>query len=349
MLRNDNVQALHWADKTMSEIRAQQLEACEQRLMATPELGLFDEASRWDGQQWWQLSHDGQLLPHLPTYPTIEDLRQQVLSDLPVETALLSLQEQILAERLLVENGVTQLMEWEEYEAAESLVRRLWCTVCFVEGIALLLLQSPLRAPLQSAMKNKQTKRTRAVCSHVDHSTRAVLYMCGFVHASQPMGVLQQDLSKLFHSPIRVNVMIQRFLRASFRYAHTAQGEMMLLHPGYARPDQLLHNPPQDIMMPMDVSGADLIHAFEGILPEETAAHTAMAMQLSGSTRLGIFPQDAAEDLRILAKQGVPLSELQGVLASLLIVHPTPAMMDALFHLAVTTPRWRGIPAVQVN
>ena len=42
MLRETNVQRLHWADKTMSVIRQEQLEACEKRLSALPQMTVFD-------------------------------------------------------------------------------------------------------------------------------------------------------------------------------------------------------------------------------------------------------------------------------------------------------------------
>ena len=42
MLRKGNTRPFHWADKTMSVLRANQLEACEKDLAGLPSFSLFD-------------------------------------------------------------------------------------------------------------------------------------------------------------------------------------------------------------------------------------------------------------------------------------------------------------------
>ena len=42
MLRQTNTRSLHWADKTMSVLRADQLEACEKDLAGLPSRCLFE-------------------------------------------------------------------------------------------------------------------------------------------------------------------------------------------------------------------------------------------------------------------------------------------------------------------
>ena len=50
--------------------------------------------------------------------------------------------------------------------------------------------------------------------------------------------------------------------------------------------------------------------------------------------------EEAVEDLRMLAKQGVSLAEMNDVLASLLTVQPTMGMLSGVQQLYMMTPRW---------
>ena len=45
----------------------------------------------------------------------------------------------------------------------------------------------------------------------------------------------------------------------------------------------------------------------------------------------------------MLAKQGVSLSEMEAVMASMLTTLPTPRMKDALRQLYLCTPHWMGL------
>ena len=57
MLRQDNVHPYHWADKTMSVLRANQLEACEKDLAGLPCRCLFDtDCTDADAEAFYQMS-----------------------------------------------------------------------------------------------------------------------------------------------------------------------------------------------------------------------------------------------------------------------------------------------------
>ena len=60
----------------------------------------------------------------------------------------------------------------------------------------------------------------------------------------------------------------------------------------------------------------------------------------NGATRPELTPEGAAEDLLMLAKQGVSLQEMQEVLGSLLSIHPTAEMRQAVALVHAHTPRW---------
>jgi len=82
-----------------------------------------------------------------------------------------------------------------------------------------------------------------------------------------------------------------------------------------------------------------------GILPEEKPLHANMLAALSGLTRPEWDENDAAEDLRLLAKQGVTLAEMEEVLSSMVVVLPTPEMKIAVRQLYDCTPHWIGMNA----
>ena len=89
MLRETNVQRLHWADKTMSVIRQEQLEACDKRLLALPNVTVFDLTDELRTEEIWQCSYDAQEHPKLEKLHTRKELRAQVLGSLAAEAALL--------------------------------------------------------------------------------------------------------------------------------------------------------------------------------------------------------------------------------------------------------------------
>ena len=84
---------------------------------------------------------------------------------------------------------------------------------------------------------------------------------------------------------------------------------------------------------------------YPGILPEEEPLNDALCGALSGALRPEYELGEAAEDLRMLAKQGVSLREMENVMASMLAVLPTQAMKDALKRLYLCTPHWMGLRA----
>ena len=99
MQRESNVQTLNWADKTMSVLRLQQLEACEKRLSACLSFGLFSDCDDVRVEELWETSYEAGEQGVLTELHTTEGLQQRVLAQLPQEAALLSVEEHLLVER----------------------------------------------------------------------------------------------------------------------------------------------------------------------------------------------------------------------------------------------------------
>ena len=84
-------------------------------------------------------------------------------------------------------------------------------------------------------------------------------------------------------------------------------------------------------------------------LPEEVPLHERMCGVLRGALRPEFDLGEAAEDLRMLAKQGVSLHEMEEVMAAMLTVLPTQPMKDALKMLYQCTPHWMGMKTALVQ
>ena len=108
MLRQGNTHPYHWADKTMSVLRANQLEACEKDLAGLPCRCLFDtDCTDADAEAFYQMSFfpredrdSGRIILH-----TVEQLRVRVLSSFAPELALLSSEEHDLMVRMVLFGG----------------------------------------------------------------------------------------------------------------------------------------------------------------------------------------------------------------------------------------------------
>ncbi|MDD6050777.1 MAG: hypothetical protein PUC00_05835 [Clostridiales bacterium] len=338
MLRETNVQRLHWADKTMSVIRQEQLEACEKRLSALPRVTVFDLTSDIDVEEVWQCSYDAQEHPRMEKLHTRKELRAQVLGNLAAEAALLSVEEHHLLERLVTLGGTAELLDWEESSAAESLVRRLWCTITRDGVRTILHMPSALVTPLTLTLSSHAHQELREKLMHHDAVIRGLLYIGGLLHYEEPLYHLMTDVLK--DSYACDLTLALRYLRSAYDYTYDRQGDMLLLHPGLADPERLstMYTMPKEFAL--ELSDETMRGAVEGLLPEEEPLFDRLYGLLIGATRPELTPEGAAEDLLMLAKQGVPLSEMQEVLGTLLSVQPTAEMRRAVSLMHAQTPRW---------
>ncbi|MGN0970882.1 MAG: hypothetical protein ACI4OY_02930 [Aristaeellaceae bacterium] len=346
MLRESNIQPLTWADKTMSVLRARQLEACEERLSALPGFGLFSGCDESNVEALYAASHDAQEHPVPTRLHTAQSLRAQVLSRLPAEAALLTFEEHMLLERLLVLDGTCELMDWEETGAAESLVRRLWCTISREEERIFVHLPRELLVPLTLIVSSRAHEELREKLTRYDATIRALLYIGGLLHVQEPLHRLMEDVLKGTYA--QSLPLAQRFLRCEYDYTYDRRGDMLLLHPGLAEPERMLGQGERWAGI-SDMDEETLQGAMAGIFPEEQPLFEQMYGLIAGAVRPEITEEEAVEDLRMLAKQGVSLQEMNEVLASLLTVLPTPAMLDGVKQLYQRTPRWGTMHAAMVQ
>ena len=344
MLRETSaVHESDWIEKTMSELREKQFEACERRLSAYPSLGLFSPlATNTQAQTLLECSfyHNE---PGLTGLITLEELRQKVLDQLPVEALYLSHAESVLLERLLISKGHIASANWDEIDAAEALARRLWCNFTAVDDAWTLELPEALQEPLLLAFNNSMYTQAKAKLFRYDATIHGLLYIAGFLHSDQPLSFFMKDVMER-NDPLAQNI-AYRYMKATFEYIAGADREIILVHPGLADPNTLSDTMGFTGEITLTLNEETLAGGMSGILPEEEALHEAMRAALEGMLRPEWEAEEAAEDLRLLAKQGVALNKMNEVMGTMICVSPTPAMKIALKRLYDCTPHWIGMTA----
>ena len=346
MFRTSTCRVEHWSDKTMSVMREQQLEACQDRLYRCPAAGIFDELCEDEIQNLYRFSYYA--IEERRKVPCQRELREKVLRGVSLEACYLSPGEDNLVKRMLRGGGEAYLDDWDEISAAEALISRLWCTLQIVdEDYARLVIAPELIEPITQAMMSPRYNRIREQLFTFDATLRSLLYLSGFLHASVPL--TQFPLQKHTETDGVSSQLIGRYLRAAFDYTETPEGEMLLLHPGLADPEHLLSNlaklPPAEIQLTREM----MLGGMNGILPEEVASSEAMRGVLIGAVRPEYDEDEVLEDLRMMAKQGASIAEMREVLESMLCVLPTPRMLDTLRQLNQQTVRWLGMAPAVIN
>lgn len=328
-----------WCEMTMSMLREKQFEACEKRLSAHMGHSLFaPEATQLDAQA--LLSGSFEASSTTDELITLEELRSRVLARLSLEAVYVSTNEAQLLERLLQNDGLLLLDEYDDIGAAEALVRRLWCGVSTQDDNWLLTLPEALHAPILEAMNQKESKATRGRMFHFDATIHGLLYIAGLLPCIQPLDIFMREV---MHRTDSLALQVaKRYIQSTYEYMTDATGGLILLHPGLADPYRLFQQQTTELIT-LELSEELLVGGMNGLLPEEIPLHETMCGALNGALRPEYDLEEAAEDLRILAKQGVSLHEMESVMASMLAMLPNKRMKEALQQLYLCTPHWMGL------
>ena len=334
-----------WGEMTMSMMREKQFEACERRLFAYPSVGLFSqEATELDAMRLLSGSfekNNDQMLT------TLSELRQRVMFRLPLEAQDVSVGEMQLLERLLMNDGEILLGEWDDIGAAEALVRRLWCSFRADGEEWTLMLPKTLHESIMLAIHMPEMAAARERVFRFEATIHGLLYIAGLLHSAQPVDVFMREVMRQ-DDDLAMEVAL-RYLQSTFEYVTDANGDLILLHPGLADPYRMFQMQPVEGIFTLELSQEVIAGGMNGILPEEIPLHEMLCGALRGALRPEFDLGEAAEDLRMLAKQGVELHEMEEVMASMLSVLPTQPMKDALKMLYQCTPHWMGLKTALVQ
>ena len=353
MFRKGNTRAFHWADKTMSVLRADQLEACEKDLAGFPSFCLFDvSCTDLNVEQLYDLSwyaEEDRADHRKPSLHSVEELRIRVLSSFPAESALLSPEEHDILIRLVLCSGQMALPEWNDLIPARSLIRRLWCRGEWNNGTLVLHMPRQLCAAALIIMASEDHKTVREMVDQVLESTDDALYLVGIMQAFGPMARLESLLKETCARGC--THFIERLFRCVYDYVYSPDGRLMLIHPGLADPDRMIRQMSIMSASPFyqEMTGDTLAEASVSLMNLESPLYERMLASLNGAVRPELNPEDAVEDLIILAKQGVSFSDMKEVLSSMLVSVPTPDMLKSLESLSGQIPRWLLFPSSRVQ
>jgi len=348
MQRQCYTRSLHWADKTMSVMRADLLEACEKDLAGFPSHCLFDaDCGILEAEELYEMSFfaeedrktSGRSLR--PSLHTVEQLRNRVLHQFVQETALLSVEEHDLLIRMVLFGGKTPLTDWNELLPARGLVRRLWCRVEGLGENTVLLMPRQLCASALLLLAGEAHKKVRGIVEQVHESIENTLYLLGAAQAAGP----SHHLASLLKGTCAEDCpsLIDRFLLTGYDYVYDRSGSLLLIHPGLADPEKMMGMPAAEMNTEALSSASDSISGLESPLYDR------MLASLANVTRPEVTPEDAVEDLIILAKQEVPFSDMKEVLSTMLICQPTEEMLSALKDISDRVPRWLSLSTSRVQ
>lgn len=344
MLRMYTATEERWCEKTMSVLREQQREACQERLSHWPRKSVF---SPLYDDEYREILSRSYFMQEERGIPSREEICDTLLLRAPVEAMYLSPAEDALCKRMLTSPDRAAICEWEDISAAESLVKRLWCVLRIEDDTATISLGEPLCSALMEAMLSEDYQKARAALFSFDATLHGLLYLSGFLYAEVPKKHFIAD-----HMASQGGIadsLITRYLRAAFDYTQCVGGEILLVHPGLAEPERLFRSLSGIEVPESHLTREMMLGGMNGILPEEIASAEAMRGALTDAVRPEYDQEEALEDLRMMAKQGAAYSEMREVLESMLCVLPTPRMLSALKQLHMQAVRWIGMPSAVLN
>lgn len=328
----------------MTVLKERQLEAWENRLKTYPKGNIFlKDTSFLQAQILWEKSYEWSSGYHEKEMINIKAIQDMVLARLPREVHFLSSQEHMLLERLILQDGKTEIYDWEEAGAAESLVKRLWCSFEIEEDVVLLHLPQALHGPLAGSMDTKEHKVIRDNIFRFGATIHGLLYITGYLPVLEPLERFLTDVAEE-NDPLAKSMGI-RYFKASFDYVIDGAGEVILVHPGLAEVEPVMMQVGKTGLEVIELSPEMMVGAMNGILPEEISIHRKMVGTLFGKVRPEYDPVEVAHDLRLLAKQEVSIEDMKQVLQSTLAGYPTKAAIQALESLKTYTPSWYGLGA----
>ncbi|MBQ7887834.1 MAG: hypothetical protein IJ313_13225 [Clostridia bacterium] len=333
MFRQEEVFVGGWHEKT---IEAMQKRRFEQQIAQLPPLGagrlaeLSPKSLERKLEQCWQ---DVERKPMRAQQ--LSQIWKSVLSSIDIQADCLSKEEHELVERALILGGSVQIEDAQELEAARALSLRLWASVGKISGRPFLELETPVLEPVARALARAEHEEARQRLDGFHAWLTGTLYRIGAIDDRQPQQMLLSDILPQTAEREQLIQLSRRYLWASYDCVDYSGG-VMLVHSALADPHHL-------IAVGRRRLGAFLPPRAEypvDILPEEIPLQRDLERAIRGALRDEYRSEDVARSLRFLCKQGAPLSALEDVLQSTLIVYVSTGMRGALSNMYYSMPKW---------
>ena len=332
-----------WSDRVHSVLVDEQLDLCRDRLLCCSERSVFDSLSPLEQQNLFARSYyasEGRR-------PPLEALREHVLKNAEEETQYLSFGEDALVKRMLIHGGELYLDDPDQLPYAESLIRRLFCTIRFDDEEEARLRLCPQIAEKAAAAYTLGRVSTREILFRVEAMVHSIIYLYGFVYADSLSGQLIREINaKQGHiSP----TFLTRFLKASFLYTYNREGRLFLPHPGLWDPERVLDEKNALDGSLWRVSFEMMLGGMNGMLAEEKPAVLCMADALRNALQPEADLDETLTDLRIIAKQGATFADMRSVLDERLCVAPNDRILGALRRMQAEMVPWTGSVKAVLN
>lgn len=339
MKRYIDFQSESWPDRTDGRMQAARLQACLEGLGThEPCAGVINA---WPIDMLTDLIAEGWVSVHQAPSDLLlrRAARRQVMTSLSDDLDCLSPMEHTLVERMLIGEGRVFLETVSEFEAAYTLRMRLWCDVGVYEERPCARLDDGLLTVLPELLMRAEHVERRSRVFIFDGMMHGLLYLTGFLDDRLPRRRFIEEVLDMAESPETLRL-ARNYLEASFDCISIA-GCNLLLHEALAAPEALVGALAANgaFQMPA-VTAGQLMGSMNGLLPEEMPADEKMRLALGGALRPEYDEEEAANDLRMLIKQGAPMEVLRSVMAEMICVLPTAHMENALLEMSAKTPRW---------
>lgn len=339
MKRYIDFQNESWQDRTEGRMQAARWEACLDGIGTEPPCAGVIDTAPVDLLE--ELINEGWVdVPHAPSVMLLRRAaRHAVMESLADDLDCLAPHEHTLVERMLIGDGRVFLETVSEFEAAYTLRLRLWCDIGVYQERPCARLDEKLMRKLLALLMRKEHAQRRSLIFVFDGMIHGLLYLTGFLDDQPPRRRFVQEVLQAHETPKTLRL-ARNYIEASFD-CYTMAGCNLLLHKSVATPESLVSAlaSQRAFQMPSVTSG-QLIGSMNGLLPEEAPADERLKLALKGTLRPEYEPEEAANDLRMLVKQGATLSVLRDVVTGMLCVLPTKHIDDALQVLSLQTPRW---------
>ena len=334
MFRQEEAFVGGWQDKT---IEAMQRRRFEQMVAQLPPLGSTRLENLSAGAFERRLEQCWQDVPRKPMRAQQEsEVWRTVLRSIEQQADCLSQEEHALVERALILGGCAQIEDTLELEAARALSLRLWANVGMVSGKPYVELVRPIVQPVARAFAREEHEEVRRRFEAFHGFMASTLYRVGAMDDRQPQQLILREVLGVTDGSELSLQLARRYLWASYDCVDYSDG-VLLVHSALAEPRHMLADgrrrtglmlPPQSLQTAMD------------ILPEEIPLQRGLELAIAGTLRDGLREEDVARTIRFLCKQGAPLSAMEEVLQSSMIVYLSATMRGALADMYYMLPKW---------
>ncbi len=326
---------VRWPDRTLSVLRADRLEACGKQLAGMSGCGLFDaectdaDAERLFSESWYAEEDRS------PRLHSIEEMRVWVLGRFPAEMALLSPEEHDLLLKLIIFGGSLPVYNWNDLEPALSLVRRMWCRPA---GENRLTMPRQLCSAAFVMLASDEHAKLREITNRIVETIDNTLYLVGAMPADAALKDMARQYQGTYaeHSP----ELHRRLLKASFVTMSAPGNRLTLVHDGASDPWAATEGTKEESLAMIGGDPENLGALYDSLEEMENPVYERLMGLIRECCRPETSPEDTAEDLMLLAKQGASKEDLREVLSTRLTCMVTEEMVDALGEMLARTPRW---------